>query len=74
VAITGMHFHKPVNVGDEISCYCVTEKIGNTSIAVHVEAWVRRGRHDVVDQMVTEGLFTFVALDDKGNPRSVQKS
>lgn len=71
VAITGMQFHKPVNVGDEISCYCVTTRIGDTSVAVHVEAWVRRGRRNVADEMVTEGLFTFVALDDQGKPRSV---
>jgi len=71
VAVTGMQFHKPVNVGDEISCFCVTERIGNTSIAVHIEAWVRRGRQNVDSELVTEGLFTFVALDSAGKPRSV---
>ena len=72
VAVTGMHFHKPVNVGDEVSCYCVTECVGNTSVAVHVEAWVRRGRQDGSDEMVTEGLFTFVALDENAKPRPVK--
>ena len=42
VALTGMKFHKPVSVGDEISCYCRTERIGTTSVTVLVEAWVRR--------------------------------
>lgn len=73
VAVTSMVFHKPVSVGDEVSCFCVTEKIGNTSVAVHVEAWVRRGQRNVDYEMVTEGLFTFVALDSNGQPRSIQK-
>lgn len=70
VAITGMKFHKPVNVGDEVSCYCATERIGRTSITVQVETWVRR-RRQAVEEQVTEGLFTFVAIDEEGNPRAV---
>lgn len=70
VAVTAMKFHKPVNVGDEVSCYCATEKIGRTSITVRVETWVRR-RRLAVEEQVTEGLFTFVALDLNGQPREV---
>lgn len=70
VAVTGMQFHKPVYVGDEISCYCSTVKIGTTSISVHVETWVRRRRHEV-EEKVTQGLFTFVAIDPQGNPRPI---
>jgi len=70
VAVTGMKFHKPVYVGDEVSCYCATQHIGNTSIAVQVETWVRRRREEV-EEKVTEGLFTFVAIDKEGNPRPV---
>lgn len=73
VAITGMKFHKPVLVGDEISCYCVTENIGTTSIAVKVETWVRR-RRKAVEEQVTEGLFTFVAIDQDGKPRRVDQA
>lgn len=70
VAITGMVFHKPVYVGDEVSCYCATHRVGNTSITVLVETWVRRGRMRV-EEKVTEGLFTFVAIDDDGRPRPI---
>lgn len=70
VAITAMKFHKPVSVGDEISCYCRTERIGTTSITLRVEAWVRR-RSRAVEEQVTEGLFTFVAIDEDGNPRPI---
>lgn len=72
VAITGMKFHKPVNVGDEVSCYCVTECIGRTSITVRVETWVRR-RRMTDEEQVTEGLFTFVAVGDDGQPRPVKQ-
>jgi acyl-CoA thioesterase YciA len=43
VAITAMTFHRPVSVGDEVSCYCSVERIGDTSIAINIESWVRRG-------------------------------
>jgi len=70
VALTSMQFHLPVYVGDEVSCYCATHQIGTTSIAVWVETWVRRRRLEKAVK-VTEGLFTFVALDDHGHPRPV---
>src|SRR5580692_1720157 len=43
VAITAMNFHRPVMVGDEVTCFCNVEKVGNTSITVKIESWVRRG-------------------------------
>jgi len=72
VAVTGMKFHKPVVVGDEVSCYCSTERVGRTSIEVRVETWVRR-RHGAAEEQVTEGRFTFVAIDDGGRPRPVDE-
>jgi len=71
VALTGMKFHKPVSVGDEISCYCRTERIGNTSVTVLVETWVRSRQANDDDKKVTEGLFTFVAIDTDRRPRQV---
>ena len=46
VGIEAMSFHRPVYVGDRVSCHCRTERIGRTSITVHVETWVRRTRAD----------------------------
>lgn len=43
VAITAMTFHRPVFIGDEVTCYAEIIKVGNTSITVKVESWVRRG-------------------------------
>ena len=51
VAVDAMTFHKPVYIGDDVSCYCSEAKRGNTSITVHVEAWVRRHHSDTVDKV-----------------------
>jgi len=72
VAVDAMTFHLPVQVGDQVSCYCSTERVGTTSVAVKVETWVRR-RHDQAEERVTEGLFTFVAIDAAGRPRPIRE-
>ena len=70
VAITGMTFHLPVFIGDEVSCYGTIVKIGRTSITVHVESWVRR--HRTSERIrVTEGTFTYVAIGEDRKPRPV---
>ena len=68
VAVDAMTFHKSVYIGDDVSCYCSVAKRGNTSITVHVEAWVRRHHSDTVAK-VTQGMFTFVAVDGNGKPK-----
>jgi acyl-CoA thioesterase YciA len=65
-----MTFHLPVYVGDEVSCYGTVERIGRTSMAIRVETWVRRARTGDREK-VTEGLFTYVAIDDDRRPRPV---
>ena len=70
VAVTAMTFHRPVFVGDEVTCYAEIIKIGTTSITVKVESWVRRGIGD--EQIaVTEGIFTYVAVGNDRRPRPV---
>lgn len=72
VAIDKMTFHHPVHVGDLVQCYSDIIKIGNTSLAINVEAWVVDQITDEQKQ-VTEGIFTFVAIDDQGKPQPVEK-
>lgn len=72
-AINKMSFLRPVFVGDEVSCYTHIETIGTTSMHVNVEAWVRRPKNGQIHK-VTEGIFTFVAIDDARKPRPVPKS
>lgn len=70
VAINGLTFHKPVFVGDEVSCYSKIVKIGNTSLTIDVEVWVRRALTNT-KLKVTEGTFTFVAIDKTHTPRKI---
>ena len=70
VAIDAMSFRQPVFIGDLVSCYADVTRVGTTSIQVKVETFVRRREsHDLV--LVTDGLFTYVAIDRKGRPRPI---
>jgi acyl-CoA thioesterase YciA len=72
IAITAMVFHRPVCVGDEVSCYASVSKTGNTSLTIKIESWARRARGaDTVPIKVTEGLFTYVKVDADGRPQPV---
>ena len=75
VGFEAMSFHRPVYVGDRVSCHCRTERVGRTSITVHVETWVRRTRPGQTPEeiKVTEGMFTFVALGESGAKRVIER-
>lgn len=70
VAITSMTFKRPVFVGDEVSCYAEVVKVGHTSMTIKIESWVRRGVGDDAIK-VTEGIFSYVAIDEQRRPRPV---
>ena len=73
VAIQAMEFIAPVLLHDVVSVYAWVERIGRTSIAIRIEvvSMRDRGRQAV---KVTEGLFTFVALDEEHRPRPVKRT
>lgn len=72
IAIDSMSFLKPVHVGDVVSCYVELQRVGRTSMIINVEVW-----KEVIDTgkkiKVTEGIFTFVAIDKQGLPRPLEK-
>lgn len=70
ISINQMTFLVPVKVGDVISCYTKILKVGNTSIQMEIEVW---DSHDDSRPpvRVTEGVFTFVAVDVKGYKRPI---
>lgn len=70
VALDGMSFIRPVKVGDILGVYTDVSRIGRSSIDIHVEAWVRRGRIGKREK-VTEATFKFVALNDEGKPIAI---
>lgn len=69
-ALDGMSFHRPVYIGDLVSCYARVTRVGRSSMTVQVDTFaLRRRTGDEVK--VTEGQFTLVALDEQGLPRPV---
>lgn len=72
VAVNAMTFHKPVHVGDVVSCYTEIERVGRTSITVKIEAVAMR-QDSGKNVPVTEGVFVYVALDKDGNPTAVRQ-
>ena len=72
VAVTSMEFHKPVFVGDLVSCFARIQKVGKTSITVKVEVFVQRARDGrLLSDKVTEAVIVYVAIDDQGRPRQL---
>ncbi len=72
VGIDAMTFVRPVGVGDVLCCYGDVEKVGTTSITVAIEAWkIRWFDRREERTLVTEGRFTYVAIDDQGRKRPV---
>ena len=70
VAADELTFPGAPKVGDEISVYAELEKQGCTSMTIAVTAEAReRDGNRLFD--VAKGIFTFVALDDNGRPRSI---
>ena len=72
VAVESMTFHKPVLVGDQVSCYCSISRIGTTSVSVHIETWVRRKHQSEEHVKVTEATYTYVCIDESRSPVPVE--
>ena len=70
VAMDGMTFHRPVQIGDVVSVYAELMSVGRTSMKIDVTAW-RRARAGLESEKVTHATMTFVASDDDGRPRAV---
>lgn len=73
VQVDGMTFHKPVAVGDVICCYARCVKTGNTSITISIEVWIKKVSSAPIGQryQATKAVFTYVAVDNQGNPRQL---
>jgi acyl-CoA thioesterase YciA len=72
VAIEAMEFIAPILLRDIVSVYAHVERVGRTSIAIRIEVVATRDR-GVTHVKVTDGLFTFVALDENHQPRPVKR-
>jgi acyl-CoA thioesterase YciA len=70
--VDGMTFLNPVSVGDIVNCHASLLKVGRTSMKIAVEAWVQRGTDGKLLR-VTKGVFTYVAIDQRGRPHKVHR-
>ena len=72
VAIEAMEFIAPIHLRDLISVYAEVERVGRTSMGVRIEVVATRDL-GATEVKVTEGLFTFVALDADHRPRPIDQ-
>jgi acyl-CoA thioesterase YciA len=70
VALDAMKFIRPVQVGDVLCVYARVQRVGRSSIGIATEAWALRHLKGHREK-VTEAVFTFVAIDENGQPRQV---
>lgn len=71
VAVEGVRFLRPIAVGDTISVYGELVRVGRSSLDLRIEVWRRGLLHTYQEayEFVTEGMFTYVAIDESGKPR-----
>jgi acyl-CoA thioesterase YciA len=74
VAMKEVVFKEPVHVGDVVSFYTRTERVGTTSITIHVDVEAQRRHNPEEVVKVTEAQVIYVAVNEKGNPIPVRDS
>lgn len=72
VAMREVIFHQPVFVGDLVSFYSETVRIGNTSITTRVIVEAERYGSPGEKARVTEAEVVYVAVDKEGNKRKIE--
>ena len=74
VAVNEFVFKQPVRVGDILSFFARITRIGTTSIGVKVEVYAERHLSQGRYVKVTDASLTYVAIDENGRPRPLQKT
>ncbi len=72
VAIETLTFLKPVSIGDTVCYYANLLRVGRTSMHFKMEAWTL-SLQDERAKKVAEGIFVFVAIDESGKPKPVDR-
>jgi acyl-CoA thioesterase YciA len=73
VAVNQFIFKQAVSVGDVLSFYAKTDRVGRTSVTVKVEVYAERNFENLQVVRVTEANLTYVAIDAYGEPRVIQR-
>ncbi len=75
VGVEAISFHKPVFLGDEVSFYTQISNVGQTSITIKIESWALRHKfgRDYEYIKVTEGLYSYVHIDENRRPSAIAR-
>jgi acyl-CoA thioesterase YciA len=73
VAVNQFIFKQPVRVGDILSFFATLQRIGRTSVTVQVEVYAERYTSQGQYIKVTEASLTYVAIDEQGRPRPIER-
>jgi acyl-CoA thioesterase YciA len=75
VTVNRMVFKMPVHVGDTIAIYAEAVHVGNSSMDIKLEVWAKPfpGRYTAARHLVTEGVFRYGAVDEKGEPCKISE-
>ncbi|PYQ33670.1 MAG: acyl-CoA thioesterase [Acidobacteria bacterium] len=74
VAMDKITFHQPVFVGDLVSFWTETIRIGNTSITVKVVVDVFRGNGSAQKLLVTEAQVVYVNVGEDRKPAPIRRA
>lgn len=73
VAMDEIVFHEPVQVGDLVSFWTETRRIGSTSITTHVTVEAVRAADPSSKVKVTEAQVVYVNIDMDGKPMAIAR-
>ena len=68
VSMDKVDFKAPVRVGDLVSFFTSTKRVGRTSITIHVAVWAQHRFGGGEQEYVTEAEVTMVAVGADGRP------
>ena len=74
VAMDKIVFHEPVQVGDLVSFWTETKRIGTTSVTAHVTVQATRSADPSTKVTVTEADVVYVNIDMDGRPVPVVRT
>ncbi|MCB9833269.1 MAG: acyl-CoA thioesterase [Planctomycetes bacterium] len=74
ISMKEVEFKQPVFVGDVVSFFCSTKRIGRTSITVKVDVWAERFEAPRACVWVTEAEVTYVNVDPQRQPTPIPRA
>ncbi|MEZ9133054.1 acyl-CoA thioesterase [Vibrio breoganii] len=75
VSVSSITFKRPVSVGDIVCCHGECSRIGNSSMSIELQVWNKKvmGERTGERDLVCEATFHYVAIDENGRPRAIEK-